>query len=112
MSVLRGLALEDMIGFATPGDATPPQFDAGADGTEGRSSMTHWSSSIRIGDRMVCLSDTSDVSVPTVSQEGVSLEQFSDPHVQRVGGLESRGLDLLIGDDVIAFIGILTDRRL
>src|SRR3954462_11398552 len=54
----------------------------------------------------------SGVAVPAVAQDRVTLDQLVDAGSERIPGPESGGLDPLVGDDVVALVGVLADGRL
>ena len=54
----------------------------------------------------------SHIAMARVLNHCVALDQFPDAVIERICRLESRRLDLRVGDDVIALIGVLADWRL
>ena len=53
-----------------------------------------------------------DVAVGVARQHLERLDQFRDALLQAAAGLETGGLDLGIGDDIIALVGVLPQGRL
>src|ERR1043165_684625 len=54
----------------------------------------------------------SGIAVRVGAEDLIGADQFADPVVERVARLEARLLDLLVGDDVVALVGVLAHRRL